>query len=131
MVKNPVAVSTKLSLRDTIKLMDGTKVSHVLVNDEDNNLKGVISKADILKRMKVLSKETTGETYSTLFTNSLKASDVMTPEPITVKPDDSIEYGVELLLQKEFHCLPVVENGKSIGIVTFYDLLKGYYEHYG
>jgi len=131
MVKDPISVSQDVSLKDVMAIMEQDKLSHLLVNNNDSNLVGIISKADILKKVKSLLSETTGQTYSNFVTQSLNASDVMTADYISVKPDDSLDYGVELLLQKEFHCLPVVENGKPVGIVTFYDLLKGYYQEFG
>lgn len=131
MVKDPVSVLTDASLDTIMKKMDKSKLSHLLVENNDNNLVGIISKKDILKRLRYLLSETTGKTYSTKVKESTKAIDVMTEYVIYLKPDDSVEYAVEMLLQNEFHCLPVVDKGKPVGILTLYDLLKGYYQEFG
>jgi len=131
MVKDPIGVSSDVSLEDIMQLMTKKNLSHLIVSNDDSDVVGVISKTDILSKVKYLLRETTGKTYSDLVTNSITANDIMTANFIPVKPDDSVDYGVELLLQKEFHCLPVVEDGKPVGIVTFYDLLKGYYQEHG
>jgi len=131
MISNPKVVSQKITLQQVINTFSSTGLSHLLVSDEKNELVGVISKEDVLKRVYYLMNETTGRTYNDFIKNTLKAFEFMTPDPINLDPKDSVEYAVELLLQKEFHCLPVVEDDKPIGIVTAYDLLKGYYQEHG
>ena len=48
----------------------------------------------------------------------------MTSKPVVVTPEHSIEYAIELLLQGDFHALPVVENDKLLGIITSKDVLE-------
>lgn len=131
MVHDPITISQNESLKNVISLLNETGLSHLLVSDEKDRLVGVISKEDILKKIKQLLNETTGKTYNAYVTNSLKAFEVMTPEPIILKPEDSLDYAVELLLQQDFHCLPIVKDMHPVGIVTQYDLLKGYYQEHG
>jgi acetoin utilization protein AcuB len=51
-------------------------------------------------------------------------SSIMTREVVTVKPSDSLSKVKEILFDKRFHHIPVVEDGKLVGIVTTYDLVK-------
>lgn len=51
-------------------------------------------------------------------------SSIMTSEVVTVKPGDSLSKVKEILFDKRFHHIPVVDNGKLVGIVTTYDLVK-------
>jgi CBS-domain-containing membrane protein len=52
-------------------------------------------------------------------------SQAMTPDPVTVSPDTQIEEVAKLMVDKNFHTLPVVdENGNLIGIVGKHDILK-------
>lgn len=131
MIDDPATIKQDQSLDQVITLMNNTGLSHVLVKDNRDRLVGVISKEDVLKKIIQLLNETTGKTYNSYVTNSLKAFEVMTSDPIILNPEDSLEYAVELLLQNEFHCLPVVKDEHPIGIVTQYDLLKGYYQEHG
>lgn len=131
MVKEPVSVLTDTSLESIMKKMDKSKLSHLLVENNEHHLVGIISKRDILKKLRHLVSETTGKTYSKKIKESTIAEDLMTENIIYLKPDDAVEYAVEMFLQKKFHCLPVVKNGKPIGILTLYDLLKGYYQEFG
>src|SRR5690348_7464632 len=45
-----------------------------------------------------------------------RVEDAMTPNPFTVSPDDRLERAVELMLQHRIGGIPVVENGKVVGI---------------
>lgn len=51
------------------------------------------------------------------------AKDIMTKEVITVEPETSVEEAAELMSQYNISGLPVLENGKMIGIVTEKDLI--------
>lgn len=55
----------------------------------------------------------------------LYVKDMMTAEPISVKPEDSVVYAAKLLYQYNFSGLPVVDDkGIAVGIVTEYDLIS-------
>lgn len=58
---------------------------------------------------------------------------IMTPDVVTVHPEDSLEVVKVLLFEKHFHHLPVVDNGKLVGIITSWDLIKSNkkFEEYG
>jgi CBS domain-containing protein len=128
MIPNPVSVSTSVSLTHILQKMQSESVSHLIVMDDNQDMVGIISKADLLVKMQSLSATTSGKAYTSKIMESVKAKDIMVTNIISLKKEDPIEYATELLLQKQFHCLPVVEDNKAIGIITFYDLLKAYYE---
>ena len=50
--------------------------------------------------------------------------DAMTPDPVTVKPSADIEEIAGLMIDKNFHTLPVVKAGKLVGIIGKEDILK-------
>lgn len=58
---------------------------------------------------------------------------IMTTNVVTVHPEDSLEVVKKLLFEKHFHHLPVVDNGKLVGIITSWDLIKSNkkFEEYG
>jgi CBS-domain-containing membrane protein len=52
-------------------------------------------------------------------------SQAMTPDPVTVSPETEIVEVAELMVDKKFHTLPVVDdNGKVVGIIGKHDILK-------
>src|SRR5262249_24027762 len=55
----------------------------------------------------------------------MRAADVMTPDPVCVSPDASINDAIQLMLERKFSGLPVVDAGGSlVRIVTEGDLLR-------
>lgn len=131
MAKDPVCINIDLDLKSIAKKFNKTQLSHLLVTDESNKLQGVISRNDLLEEFASLLLLSSGKTYSDLELKSKKASDIMTKDPYVVKKEDSIDLAIEYLLQKSFHCVPVLEEDKPVGILTAFDLLKGYYQEYG
>jgi CBS domain-containing protein len=59
----------------------------------------------------------------------LTAGAIMTPNLVTVRPEDSIEEAVKLLLENEISGLPVVDDaGKLVGVITEFALLAVAYD---
>jgi len=131
MSNDPVCVPSTADLNHVINTFNKTQISHLLVTDNQGQLSGVISKNDLLEEFGALLKQSSGKTYTDLELKSKSASSLMTKEPLVVNKNSSIDLAIEFLLQKSFHCVPVVEDGKPVGILTAFDLLKGYYQEYG
>ncbi|ADB58168.1 chloride channel protein [Archaeoglobus profundus] len=55
-----------------------------------------------------------------------KVRDVMTPNPITASPDDDLKSALEKMVIRGVGRLPVVENGRLVGIITKGDIIKAY-----
>jgi acetoin utilization protein AcuB len=63
-----------------------------------------------------------------------RISSIMTTSVVSVKPEDSLEVVKSLLFERHFHHLPVTDdNGKLVGIITSWDLIKSNkrFEEYG
>jgi len=48
----------------------------------------------------------------------------MSKPPVTISPDADLETAIELMFKHKIKKLPVVENGKLVGLVTFTDLVR-------
>ena len=55
----------------------------------------------------------------------MKASAIMTPHPVTVRPTDGLLRALELMDSQDFRHLPVVEDGRLMGIISERDVLEG------
>ena len=53
-----------------------------------------------------------------------RVADIMTADPVTIHPSQSIGTAIALMRQGNFRRLPVVENGRLVGIVTDRDLRR-------
>jgi len=56
----------------------------------------------------------------------MKVADCMTPEPACVTPDDTLTRAVALMEAGDFRAVPVVRNGKLVGIITDRDIRKNW-----
>ena len=55
----------------------------------------------------------------------IKARDIMTPNPVTISPIDTVEKAAMMLLDRKFSGLPVVEeSGKLVGVISEHDVFK-------
>jgi CBS domain-containing protein len=55
---------------------------------------------------------------------AIMVEQAMTPKPVTVDPDADIEDVARLMVDKNYHTLPVLDGGKVVGIVGKEDILK-------
>ena len=56
--------------------------------------------------------------------SALTVDQAMTPNPTTVTPDTPIEEIATLMVEKGYHTLPVLEDGRLVGIIGKEDVLK-------
>jgi len=121
MTAAPHTVTPDTVLLKVLAIMNTNTMRHVLVVD-DGKLVGIISDRDI--RMALNSTLTYGD-LGTHFSwlERFVAKQCMTRKPITVEPDTPINQAAAILNEYKFGALPVVAQGKLIGIVTVTDLL--------
>ncbi len=124
MTTDVIAVTPETSLLKLSKLMRDNNIRRVPVVDEKGCLAGIISDRDV--RDASPSKATTLDMYEMHYLLAeLKAKDIMTPRPFTVKPTDTVEKAAMLMLDNKFGGLPVVEeNGHLAGIISEQDVFK-------
>ena len=60
-----------------------------------------------------------------------RVGDIMTPDPITIAPGISLERASEIFRNKKFSGLPVLENGKLVGVISERDVMEGLIEGLG
>ncbi|MBP0604590.1 MULTISPECIES: CBS domain-containing protein [Aeromonas] len=95
---------------------------HLLVV-EDEVLVGVISDRDLLRAISPYL-DTDAEMNRDTETLNRRAHQIMSRHPITISPELSLQDAAAIMLQQHVSCLPVLENGALVGIVSWKDLLK-------
>jgi predicted transcriptional regulator len=112
MTQNPVFVSHDATLTEVFEKLLKNNI-HCLPVLKSDQLIGMVCSYD-LSPMLNLSRDL----------SNLQAKDVMCKKIIKLAPEDKIGTAAELLLDRRFKALPVVSNGKLVGIVTSYDVLR-------
>ena len=123
MTKNPITIHHDASVVEILDTLSKCDFDHLPVVNSEERLVGMISKSDLYKKTLVLSKTTTGKTYTMKQLEATKANDIMTARPLSISPEHSLALAVEILLQSKFHALPVVSDEVVVGVVTAKDLL--------
>jgi CBS domain-containing membrane protein len=104
-------------------LMKTGWVRHLPVVDATNRVLGVVSQRDLL-RASMSSAASADYKTQQQWLEQVLVRDVMTKRPNTIEPDAEIAEAVDAFLAGKFGCLPVVEKGKLVGVVTETDLLR-------
>ncbi|HRO41330.1 MAG TPA: CBS domain-containing protein [Flavipsychrobacter sp.] len=128
MSSDPYTIAETETLHDAVHLIRKHKIRHLpVVNGKE--ISGIISSSDINRL-----------TFGKLFDNQdgadeavlemLSIPQVMSKNVKTVAPDDTIKEVAEIFATKDFHSLPVVEDGKLVGIVTTTDIIKYLLDQY-
>jgi CBS domain-containing protein len=79
-------------------------------------LRGIVSESDLLRARPVADPAQTTETAVT-------AADVMTPQPVTVRPTDDVVDVAAVLLDRGVRAVPVVDGERLVGILSRRDVL--------
>jgi CBS domain-containing protein len=116
------------SLQETDTLLDARMVfvrssfRHLPVL-RDKQVVGVVTEHDVRQFGPSLTSGVSPEAYNQLL-ETTPVSRAMTRDPVTVRPDQPVFEAANLLYTRRFGCLPVVENGELVGIVSTTDMLR-------
>jgi len=109
----------QISLADD--LMKQERIRHLPVLDDDGELVGIVSQRDMF-RGALAHALGYGETAQRRMLGLLVVKEVMTTQVVTVEPDAPITDAARTMVDRKIGCLPVVEDGKLVGILTEGDL---------
>lgn len=113
-----VAVRTSATVAEAVKLMKAENISALIVKDvcrtEGNTLAGVLSERDVVHALL--------ERGGSLL--SMPVSQLMTRQPVTCTPSDSIQQALQLMEKHHIRHLPVLEDGHLVGVVSARDFTR-------
>ena len=127
MTKVLIAVPANKKISEVNELFKEYNIRHIPVT-VGTKLIGVISKNDVSKLGYGVG-EIDQNALNTMY-DTYELKDVMVKEPVTVSSETNIKDVAEILSEKSFHSLPVVDNNEVVGIVTTTDLVKYLLEQY-
>lgn len=105
-------------------IMDWAHIRHVPVIDEYGKLVGVISHRDLLSASLAMIDKANTEFDRKNWLAHIQVKDVMQNSVLTVQPSAPISQVARLMRTRKIGCIPVVEAGKLVGIITEHDLLQ-------
>ncbi len=123
MATNPIVVDENTSIMKATQIMKEHGIRRIPVV-RDGRLIGIISDRDIKEAAP--SKATTLDVHELYYLLSeIKVKDIMTPDPITLKENDSVEKAAVIMLENRISGMPVVDDDYHVvGVITETDVFK-------
>ena len=116
-----VTRNDELAIADT--LMKQERVRHLPVLDEDGEVCAVVSQRDLF-RGALLRALGYGSRAEELMLKQVAVKEAMSAEIQTTAPDTPIADAARVMIERKIGCLPVIESGRLIGIVTETDFVR-------
>jgi len=114
MVVDVITVEAEATVREAVDLMNTHEIGCLIVLGEEETPVGIITERDLLKRVLAKRKDPV----------RIKVSEIMSKPLVTGTPHMDIEAAATLMFKKKIKKLPVVENGRLVGLVTLTDLVR-------
>jgi CBS domain-containing protein len=138
MTKEVITVSPEAEIVYATKLLLENRINGVPVTNETGKLVGILCQSDLIAQQKKLPVPSFFSFLDGLITlTSMKqfekevqkiaaitVAQAMTPNPVAVRPDTDIEAVAALMVDNNFHTIPVVDEGELVGIVGKEDILR-------
>lgn len=135
-----ITIAPHATIREVAQLMRQHSISGLPVVDSAGKVVGIVTEIDLITRhapprqpqyipllwglipMRLDDYSTYKEQIRHIL--AVYVEQLMTKDPATVRPGDTLEHAAELMIRPGHRSLPVVENGKLVGIVTRTDLVR-------
>ncbi len=108
------SVGPGASVTEALTLLKEHHIGAVVVIASEGDLVGILSERDVVRRL--------AETGAAAL--DLSVSEVMTPDPVTCSPDETLLEMLHRMTEGRFRHLPVIEDGRLAGVITIGDVVK-------
>jgi len=138
MTKEVISVKPETTIEELARLLMKQQISGAPVVDDKGKIVGIVTENDLISKNSRLHIPTIlrlFDAYIPLGTSKMESDirkmaastveDICTKEIITVDEEASVEYIATIMTEKRIHILPVVREGKLVGIIGKKDLIKG------
>jgi len=113
MVKVVVKVGSSTLVDNAVKVMNKNHIGCLIIED-NGETRGIVTQRDLLKKVLEKAKDP----------RKLFVSDIMTKKLVVGNPDMEIHEAARLMFKKKIKKLPIVENGKLVGLITLTNIAR-------
>ncbi len=115
MTTRPITAKPSITVKECADLMTKHAVGSIIIV-EGKDLKGIVSKKDIVSKIVSMNKDA----------SKTKVNEIMTPakKMVTISPGIDIYEAMILMKENDVKRLPVMDDGKLLGLITSKDILK-------
>jgi CBS domain-containing protein len=107
MVKNVLTVEPSDTIGEAAEKMNDGNVGAVVVVEDMVRIVGIVTERDLMRAVAARARAA-----------EARVRHWMTPDPVTIGPETSIEEAAEIMFSRNFRHLPVVKDGRPLGIVS-------------
>ena len=118
MVRDVLTVEPTSSIGEAAEKMNAAGVGAVVVVEDFVRIVGIVTERDLLRAVAARARAA-----------EARVRQWMTPDPMTVGPETSIEDAAQIMFEHNFRHLPVVKDGRTLGIVSLRTLARWEFEH--
>ena len=111
--KDVWSITPGTSVLDALKLMADKNIGALMVIDGER-LAGIFSERDYARKVTLKGKSS----------RELTVAEVMTTDVISVRPEQTIVDCMELMTEKRIRHLPVIDAGRTVGVISIGDVVK-------
>jgi CBS domain-containing protein len=113
MVKDIVKVDSRTLVDHAVKVMNKNDIGCLIIED-NGETRGIVTQGDMLKKVLEKAKDP----------RKLVVSDIMTKKLVVGNPGMEIHEAARLMFKKKIKKLPIVENGKLVGLITLTNIAR-------
>lgn len=114
MTRNPVTITGETTVKGALQIIQENQLRHLPVLDESDMLVGIVSEKDLLR-----------------INTEEPVQDIMTRNVVTVTEYTALEEAARIMADSKISSLPVMRNGRIVGIITETDLFNVFLELLG
>jgi acetoin utilization protein AcuB len=118
MTREVAVLSPQATAAEALGMCRERRIRHLPVLEE-GHLVGIVSDRDLRSAAPAL-----GDPERASALEEIRISDVMTSEVVTARPDDPIEEAANRMREKRIGCLPVLDDGALVGVITSSDVME-------
>ncbi len=137
MTQRPVSIEFDATLEEAARRMVHEGVSGLPVVDPDGQVVGVVTDGDLLRRAEIGTEKPRAGWFVALFepgrmardyvvSHARKVDEVMSRDVIAISPDAPLSEAVTLMEARQIKRLPVLDQGKLVGVIGRSDLLRAF-----
>ncbi|MFB3926589.1 MAG: CBS domain-containing protein [Syntrophales bacterium] len=138
MTKKVITVSPETEILEAARILLQNHLNGLPVVDDENRLKGIICQSDLIYQQKKIPLPS----FFTILDGTiplrlpadvdaemrkiaaLKVSQAMTPDPISIEPETTLDEIATLMVKHKVHTLPVQDRGILVGVIGKEDVLR-------
>jgi CBS domain-containing protein len=107
MVRDVLTVEPSDTIGEAAEKMNDGNVGAVVVVEDMVRIVGIVTERDLMRAVAARARAA-----------EARVRHWMTPDPVTIEPETSIEEAAEIMFSRNFRHLPVVKDGRPLGIVS-------------